>query len=173
MFGLLQCRAQRIQFRCQQHPGTSQRRRFGHGFGGGFGAVGSAESVVHIDVAQGGISFAQVRIVFLFAHVQAHIRQHDHGAGRQVGLAVAPVFQYRHRLPQQSAQALGHRRHAVGRFGSAFSGTAKMGHHNHGGAVVDAVADGGQRGADAGVIADNAVLQRHIHIGTNQNGFGA
>ena len=160
--GVAQRFAQRVQFVGQQDAGQRQRCGGGNRFGGRLGAVGGAEGVVDEHVGQRGIGFAQRGVIFLFAGVDAHVLQHGDFAGVEFGRAVAPVFEHRYLFAQQGAELAGDGGNVVFGVELAFGRAAEVGHHNHRGAAVEAVADRGQRGADAGVVADAAVFNRHV-----------
>ena len=133
--------------------------------------MGGAERVVDEHVAQGGIGFAQFQIVFLLAFVDAHVLQHDDIACVQGGFVFTPVVQYFHVFAQQAAQVRGNGGDIVFGVELAFGRAAQVGHHDNGCAVVQAVFDGRERGADTGVVADFAVFERHVHIGADEDGF--
>ena len=169
--GGFQSFAQSVQLAGHQYARAGHRCRLSHSFGRGLGAVGGAECVVDEYITKGGVSFAQFKVVFLFAFVDAHVLQHGHFTGLQRGFVFTPVVQYFYVFAQQLAQMGGYRCHIVFRLEFAFGRAAEMRHHNHGGAVIQAVLNRSERGANAGVIADGAVFKRHIHVGADQHGF--
>ena len=61
--------AQGVDFGAHQHAGTGDRGEFGDAVGGGFGAVGGAEGVIDVDVAELGHLLRQLVVVLLFALV--------------------------------------------------------------------------------------------------------
>ena len=67
----------------------------------------------------------------------------------------------------------GHGREVVFGLELALGGAAEVAHQDNGRAVFQAVAYGGERSADAGVVADFAVFNRHVQVGTDQHGFAA
>ena len=133
--------------------------------------MGGAERVIDEHVAQGGVGFAQLQIVFLLAFVDAHVLQHDDIASVQGRFVFTPVVQYFYVFAQQAAQMRGNGRDIVFGMEFAFGRAAQVGHHNNGRTVVQAVFDGRERGADTGVVADFAVFERHVHIGADEDGF--
>ena len=134
--GFFQGFAQSVQFGGHQDAGARQRCGGGHGFGGSFRAVCSAECVVHEHVAQGGIGFAQFGAVFLFAFVNAYVLQQVNFTGGHFGRIGLPVVQHADVFTQQRAQAFGHGRDIVFRLELAFGGAAQMAHHDDACAVV-------------------------------------
>src|SRR5690554_7595643 len=58
------------------------RSEFSHSVGGGLGAVGGAEGVHHVDIAQGGVLLGEVFVVFLFAFVEADVFEQDRKSTR-------------------------------------------------------------------------------------------
>ena len=169
--GLFQGFAQSVEFARHQYAGAGNGCGLGNGLGRGLGAVGGAERVIDEHVAQGGIGFAQFQIVFLLAFVDAHVLQHDDIARVQGRFIFTPVVQYFHVFAQQAAQVRGNGRDIVFRMKLALGRAAQVGHHDNGCAVVQAVFDGRERGADTGVVADFAVFERHVHIGADEDGF--
>ena len=86
--------AQRVQFRRHQNARTRQRRSGGNGFGRCLGAVRGAKGIVHKNIAQSGVGFAQLGVVFLFAFIHAHVLQQRHFARFQAGFALAPIIEH-------------------------------------------------------------------------------
>ena len=132
--------------------------------------MGGAESVHHIDVAQRRHALGQRLVVFLFALVEAHVLAQHHLAVFQVD-AVEPVLRQRHLLAQQPAEVLGHRLQRVLFFVLALGGPAQVREQHDARARFHGVADGRQRGADAGVAGDLAVFHRHVEIFADQHPF--
>ncbi len=130
-----------------------------------------AERVIDEHVAQRSVGFAQFQIVFLLAFVDTHVLQHHDIARVQSRFVFAPVVQYFHVFAQQAAQMRGNGRNVVFGVKLAFGRAAQVGHHDDGRAVVHAVFNGRNRGADTGVVADFAVFERHVHIGADEDGF--
>ena len=84
----------------QEWPGA---RHFGvlrDAVGGGFGAVGGAKSVVHIDIAQSGHLARQRLVIFLFAFVDAAVFQKHHLARRHRH-TIDPIGDQTHRLAEK------------------------------------------------------------------------
>jgi hypothetical protein len=52
--GLRQRPAQVADLPLHQKPGHRRRQQAGHAFGGGMGAVRGAESIVHVEIGEGG-----------------------------------------------------------------------------------------------------------------------
>src|SRR5690606_5352253 len=138
--------AEGVQFGCQQGAGAGFGGDFGDAGGGGLGAVGGAEGVHHIDVAQGCVLLGQVFVVFLFAFVHAGVLEHHgfavgHFSDVQVVLGQADL------LAQQGGEVLGDRFHSGGFLVHAFYRTAQVGRQHDFGAGVFGGLDGPQRGA--------------------------
>ena len=132
--------------------------------------MSGTKGIVDEYVAQAGVSLAQIGIVLLLALVQAYVFQHNHFTGSHIQAGL-PVGNQAYRLAQQGGQALDHRGQAVFRLGFAFGRTAQVGHQDDAGTGVQAVFDGRQAGADAGVVADHAIFHRHVHVNTDQYAF--
>ncbi len=167
---LVQRAAQRVELGAQQRAGAGDGRELGDAVGGGFGAVGGAECVVHIDVAQLGHLLRQLVAILLLARVDPAVFQQHHLAGnrrrrRRPSPASAP--------PAGPAARTGGARPApacprglnapsVGRPRWEVTITAAP--------ASSACADGRHRGADAGVFGDIAgIVLRHVEIGADEH----
>ena len=132
-----------------------------------------AEGIVHINITQRGVGLAELGIVFLLAFVHTHVLQHHHFAGLRARRVLPPIAAHGHGEAEQAAQMRGHGCEVVFGLEFALGGTAEVAHQDNGRAVIQAVAHRGERGADAGVVADFAVFNRHVQVGTDQHGFTA
>jgi len=142
------------------------------------GAVGGAEGVVHIHISQGCQLLGEIAFVLLFLSEEAHVLQQHHialGHGGHLGFGVGAdaAVGLHHALAQQLAQAGGHggEAHALVHL---TLGTAEVGREDHLGALAGEVVDGGQGGADAGVIGDGAgIVEGHVEVDPNQHALAA
>ena len=103
--GLPGCRgpAEGVEFGCQQRPARlrSELRTVG-----GVGAVGGAEGVHHVDIAQGGVLLARSSLSF-FALIEANVfEQYDFAVGHFNAAEV--VFDQARPWAQRGAQVLGY-----------------------------------------------------------------
>ena len=88
--------AEGVEFGCQQRAGAGFGSELRHTVGGGLGAVGGAEGVHHVDIAQGSVLLGEVFVVFLFAFVEADVfKQHHFAVGH---FNAAQVFDQAHFL---------------------------------------------------------------------------
>src|SRR5205085_9463021 len=78
--------------------------------------------------------------------------------------AVYPVDNQRHLAPEQLGEAPGDRRERVLGLELALGGTAEVRGDHHRCALLERVLDRRHRGADAGVVGDPRVLDRHVEI---------
>ena len=150
----------------------------GHTGGGGVGAVDSAEGVGHIEVGHVGHGLGQGGVVLGLAGLEAGVlQQHDlaglEGGGLGLGVGAHHVVGHDDRLVQQLAQADGHRLQAQLGLYLAL-GLAHVGAGDHRGPLVQQILDGGQGGADALVIGDDAAAvlgHGHVEIAAQQDLF--
>ena len=113
------------------------------------GAVRRAEGVVHVGVEAVDEPGHEGRVVALLARVEAQVLE-QLDPGRQLGEPGAD------------------RRHRVALVGRAL-GPAEVGRGDDRGALLLQPLDGGQRGADAEVVGDGPVLDRHVEVGAEQD----
>src|SRR5690554_35771 len=160
--------AEGVEFGCQQRAGAGFGSELRHTVGGGLGAVGGAEGVHHVDIAQGGVLLGEVFVVFLFALIEANVfEQYDFAVGHFN--AVKVILDQADFLAQQGNQVLGYGLHGGGFVVHAFFRADQVGHQHDFGAGVFGGLDGRQRGADAGVAGYFAVFDRYVQVFTNQN----
>src|SRR5471030_3139066 len=167
-----QCLAQRVELGGQQRAGGGDGREFGDAVRRRFGAVGGAESVIDVDVAQLRDLLREFVGVLLFALVDADVFQQHDLAGLQVfqAGAVDPVLFQLDALAQQLGQAHGDRRQAVFGLELAFGRAAQMGRHHHFGAGGQRRLDGRHRSANARIFGDLAgIALRHVQIGADEH----
>ncbi len=159
--------AQGVQLGRQQRAGAGHRRELGHTMGGGLGAVGGAEGVHDVDVAQRRHLLRQRLVVFLLALEEAGVfAQHDL-AGRQLH-AVDPVAHQRHHLAQVLRQPCGDQGQGLLGIELAGLGAAQVRGDQHRGAALQRQLQGRQGGAQARVRADLAGVDRHIEVLADQ-----
>ncbi len=133
-----------------------------------------AEGVVHVEIGERCERASEAGVVFLLFRVKAKVfEKHDVAAGlrraysrgRRVANAVVGEG---HRTPEQLRKALGNRTQAE--FGIRLAlRTTKMACENDRGAVVERVAYRGQRRSHPRVVADDAVLDRHVEVDADKD----
>src|SRR5690554_651497 len=160
--------AEGVEFCCQQRARAGFGGEFGYAVGRCLSAVGGAEGVHHVDVAQGRVLLGQVFVVFLFAFVKADVFEQHYFTVSHFNTTEI-ILDQAHILAQQGAQVFGDRFHGGGFVVHAFFRAAQVGHQHDFGAGVFGSLDGRQRGADAGVAGHLAVFDRHVQVFTNQN----
>ena len=139
--------------------------------GGGLGAVGGTESVVHIHVTQRRQFLREGIAVFFLANIHAAIFQQHHSTGCH-GHAIEPIGDQRHIALQQFTHAPGDRCQRIFGFELAFGGATQVGSDHHGRASVECQLNRRQRGANACVVGDvTGVILRHIQVGADKNTF--
>ena len=165
--------AQVFQFLLHEEAGYGGQQ-VGHAFGAGVGAMGAAEGVHDVDVAQFGQLLGHAGVVLGLALVEAGVFQHQHLTGLErlggrLCLGTGGHAHKFHRRADERGQMVGGHLHAV--FGvRAILGATQMAHEDHGCAVVEQILDGGQRRADARVVGDGArgLVLRHVEIDADQ-----
>ena len=132
--------------------------------------MGAAESVVDIDIGNGGKLFGEGGIIGLLLVVEADVLQKQHVSGLERGdgggdFGADAVVHERHGAAEHFPQERGDGLKRHGGFALALR-TAQMGGQNRLGAAADEQAQGGQRFLDAGAVVDHhfAVLLFHRHV---------
>ena len=131
------------------------------------------EGVVDVIIAERRHALGQLRVVLLLADVEAGVledadrsRQHDRDRPRRFrALAILdeadrPAGQLGQRLDQQRGRHVGP---------ALPLGPAEMRQQQHDRALVAQFGDGRHRGAQPRVVADRAVLHRHVQIDAHQH----
>ena len=176
--GLVDGALQVLELLLHQVAGHAGAQELGNALGGGMGAVGGAKGVVHIDIRQAGQLLSEAGIVLFLLREEAHVFEQHHVAfsgGGHLGLGVGAdaAVGFDHRLAQQLAEAGGHGGEAHGLVHLAL-GPPEVGRQQHLGALADQVVDGGQGGADAGVVGDRAVVvERYVEVHPHQHALAA
>ena len=80
MLGIGGGAAQVLEFLLHEEAGDC-RQEARNALGGGVGAVGRAEGIVHVDLAQGRQRLGQIEVVLFLAGVEAGVLKHQHIAG--------------------------------------------------------------------------------------------
>ena len=136
--------------------------------------VRGPERVIHVEVRQRRELRRERRIVLLLLGVEPQVlEQHHlvvcvrlrHGRARRFADAVGGEDD---RAPEQLRQARDHRREAVLGHRLAFRAPEVRGEDDRG-ALFERVPDRRQRCADAGVVADHAVLDRHVEVDADED----
>ena len=136
----------------------------GDAFGRGVGAVGGAEGVVDVEVAEGGELFGELGVICLFFGVEAEVFEKEGLAGFELGGELGGefadavggegyVFRRSEDVVEELAEAVDDGAERERRDGFAL-GTAEVGAEDDLGFVTDGVLDGGDGFADAGVVED-------------------
>ncbi len=167
--GLLEGLAEVVQLLLHEEAGGGLLDEVGDALSGGVGAMGAAEGVVDVDVAEGGELLRELGIVGFFFGVEAEVFQQQDLAGFKlagkffgdVADAVGgkgDVGLFAEVMIEQGAEAVDDGAQAVFEIDLAF-GAAEVGGEDELGLVAQRVLDGGQGLFDAGVVGDlGAVL---------------
>ncbi|KAL7551129.1 hypothetical protein ACHAWF_014328 [Thalassiosira exigua] len=153
-----------------RHGGLEE---LGHALGGGVRAVGRAEGVVDEEVEGSGEVLDEASLVLGLLLVEAGVLEHDHVALRGTvddGLDVVAdaVGGKLDLLAEELAHALGAGSEAELVLRSIL-GAAEVGADGDDGALVLEVLDGGDGGADAGVIGDGLAVEGHVHVAPDED----
>ena len=171
--------AEIFEFLLHEQAGCGDLDEVGDAFGGGVSAVGAAEGVVDVDVAERGELFCEGGVVGLFFGVEAEVFEQERLAGFEVGGHLAGncadavgrecyVLVVAEDVIEQAAKVSDEGAKAHGLDGFAF-GAAEVRTEDDLGFVAEGVLDGGESLADAGVIGDDAVLEGNVEVDTDED----
>ncbi len=151
----------------------------GDAFRGGVGAVGAAEGVVDIDVAEAGELFGEDGIVGLFFGMEAEVFEQEGLAGFKIVGHLGGDLTYAvgregyvlvlvDDVIEEETEAVddGAKTHALD---DLTLGSAEMGAENDPRFAAECVLDGGNGLADASVVGDDAVLERDVEVDANED----
>jgi len=140
-------------------------------------AVRRAERVVHVLVGQRRQLLGECRIVVFLFGMKAQVFEKNNSAACLVyaidglrGVVADAVFGERDRLAEHVGEASGDgpETHLRIRFPL---GPAEMTREDGGRALLERVGDRRQRRLDARVVADRAILDRHVEVDPDENAF--
>ncbi len=137
-------------------------------------AMGAAERIVDIEVAERCELFAECRIVLLLACVEAQVlEQHDRAVGKlrhlRAGILARHVGCHRHRAADELGEAGRSGNEGEIRFEARAARTAEMAHEHDFGAPFDEVFDGGKRRFDTGVVGHAPVGDGNVEIDADED----
>jgi hypothetical protein len=167
------------EFFLHQQAGGGDFDEVGDAFGGGVGAVGAAEGVVDVDVAERGESFREGRVVGLFFGVEAEVLEQEGLAGFEVGGHLAGddadavggegyVLVVAEDVVEQATKMGDKGSEAHGVDGLALR-AAEVRAEDHLGLVAESVLDGGESFANAGVVGDDAVFEGDVEVNADED----
>ena len=169
---ILQKRSHELDFLLDKETGVSGQV-MSDTLGGGMGAVGGAERVVHVQIAIGSQLLGELGIILLLARIEADVFQKQ-DVSRLLGFDQGFDFRSndirseRHLAAEIFLELLGDRLQAeLGDF--LPFGSPKMGHDDQARTVVKQIVDGGKSRLDAGVVRHGLAVERHIEIDADQN----
>ena len=133
-----------------------------------------AERVVDVDVGERGQLLAEGGVVLLLALVEAQVLEQQHVAVAQrgrlgLGILAHRVAREHDRLAEKLGKAQRGRAQAERLLVTGARRTSQVAHQDDARAVADELLDRGQRGADARVIGDDAVFDRHVEVDAHQH----
>merc|ERR1711966_461940 len=165
-----------VELLLEKETGHGRGEKLGDARGGRVRAVRGAERVVDVEVGKLGELLGEVLAVLLLVLVEADVLEEAHGAvvhardGILDDVAHAVV-----NLGHGAGEELGEARAARGEAElvlGAILRAAQVGGDEDLGAVLDEVLDGGDGGADAGVVGDLEVLvEGHVEVAAHEHGL--
>jgi hypothetical protein len=144
-----------------------------HARRGGMGSVRRAEGIVHVDIAEVGHLPCQAVIVPLLPGVEAGVLEQDHRPGLDPVERLSRGLPRRlldetDRLAKQLLQAYRHRLQRVLGLRLALR-APEVGEQDRGGTGFQEGPQGRKGGPDAAVVADPALLQRHVVVDPHEH----
>ena len=171
--GLGEDGGQGVDLLLQQEAGVGGEIR-GGAHDGALGAVRGAEGVEHEDVAVGGEGLGDLGVVLLLALVEADVLEDEdvavlEGVDGGLGLLAVGVVNELHVVAGELGELVGSRLEGERGLGTVALGAAEVAHEDDLGALVLEVLDGGDGGAHARVVGDDAVLQGHVEVNAHED----
>ena len=141
-------------------------------------AMGGAERVVDVGVAELGELLAKRRVVLLLALVEAQVLEQEHvplAKRRRLRLRVLAhrVARERDRLAEELRQAQGGRAQRELLLEALARRTTEVAHEDDARAVANKLLDGRQCRLDARVVGHDAVGHRNVEIDTHEHALAA
>ena len=160
--------AELAQFAVQQQSAEGPFHQAADGGGRGVGAVGRAERVVHVDVAEGGQLGGECRVVRFLARVEAEVLAQENaavgeGCGGVPGGRPDAVRGELDGPAEDGGKGLGHRPQAERRVGLAPQAAA-VGQQDDAGARGAEGVDGGRRLPQTGRVEHVLAGHRHVEV---------
>ncbi len=150
----------------------------GDAHNGGMRTVRGTEGITDENtVAKCSELFGKGFVVFFFFGMKADIFQNENFTIAQ-GLALAfsagadAIERKRYGIAQKFLQFFRGRREGILQIRTAF-GAAKMRSENEARTLLNREAQGGKRFANAGIVGDHAVLERHVEVHTDEDALAA
>ena len=167
-FRVLEDPAERGELALHQEPGGGGLEEARDRVDRGLGSVGRREGVVHVAVAEPGQVARELGVVGLLLGMEAEVlEQHDLPRGEsprpRLRDGADAVWRDRHVRRGELPEPGRHRGHRVLRVGPA-PGAAEVRGEDDRGAPREAVADRGEGGPQAGVVAHPAAVERHVQV---------
>ena len=174
MFGIRYRTSEIFQFLFHQKTGDG-RQETSHTLCGRMRAMGGAEGIVDIHVAERGQIFGKCKIVFFFFGMEARVFQHQHlprleGFRHLLHFRADAIERHLDGMPQQASQNF--RSGAQAEYGiwSAFW-PPKVTHQEERRALIERILDSRQGGADALVVGHFAIRHRHVEVHAHEHAF--
>ena len=178
---ILEFSAEKLQLLLHQEPHRRLLDEFRNAGGAGMGAMGCAESVVHINIAEPGERFRELWIVRFFPRLKTDILEERdvallHVLNDFLGNGADCVVTKRDRMIDQCVQMIRHRPERILLNRLSFR-PPKVRQENGFRAVLAQIINRRQTLADAGVVCDvnmiAVLLDRNVKIDAHQHAFAA
>ena len=149
---------------------------FGHASGGGVGAVGRAEGVIDVEVAERSELLGEVGVIGLFTWVKTHVFEKEdfpvlHCGDGGLGFLTDAVFDEVNGSIDQLAETDRDGFERVFRIRRGL-GAPEVGHEDDLRPGLDEVFDRRDGRGDAGVVGDlELVVERHVEIDAHEDAF--
>ena len=175
--GVVEHAAKRLHFTSQQEARVC-RKQCSNAGRGSMSAVGGAERVIHIHIAQLGKHLAEHGIVFLLTLVEAEVFKHnDFAVGKRCNLRLCVIAhgiggKNNGGIDKLSQTSSGRRKREL--FLKALARrTAQVAHEHDFSAALYEVFDSRQRRANARVVGHDAVFDGHVEIDTHEHALAS
>ena len=173
--GLGEDAGQRVDLLLEQEA-SDGRQVSGGAHDGTLGAVGGAEGIENEDVTIGSELLGDLGIVLLLTLIEADVLENEDlarldGGNGLGGLLTIRVGNKSNVKARELGELLGDRLEGELGLEASALGTAEVAHEDDASVVLDEILDGGKGSLDAGGIAHDAVLDRHIEVNANENAF--
>ena len=152
-----------------EEAGHGRPQQARHRLGGGVGPVRRAERIVHVEVAERRERRREVGIVRLLAGPEPRVLDECHPAPWEPPGGRDPGRRIRNELDRRAQDAFHVAHDLLERYRwIRLLGSSEVRQQHDARPLVAQVRDGGDRGADARVVRDRAVLERHVEVHANE-----
>ena len=164
---------QRVDLLLEQEA-SDGRQVSGGAHDGTLGAVGGAEGIENEDVTIGSELLGDLGIVLLLTLVETDVLENEDlarldGGNGLGGLLAIRVGNKSNVKARELGEFLGDGLEGELGLEAGALGTAEVAHEDDASVVLNEVVDGGQGSLDAGGVANDAILDRHVEVNADEN----